>query len=54
MQVRRLLERSRAFDEIALVNVFDASGCPRVAAGRQNSDRGDSTEDLYGINLNSE
>ena len=32
MQVTRLLERSRAFDEIALVN--DASGCPRVAAGR--------------------
>ena len=32
MQVTRLLERSRAFDEIALVN--DASGCARVAAGR--------------------
>jgi release factor glutamine methyltransferase len=32
VQVRRLLERRRAFDEITLVN--DASGCPRVVAGR--------------------
>ena len=31
-QVRRLLERSRAFDEIMLVD--DVSGYPRVAAGR--------------------
>jgi release factor glutamine methyltransferase len=31
-QVRRLLERSRAFDDITLVN--DASGYPRVVAGR--------------------
>lgn len=33
-QVRRLLERSRAFDEITLIN--DVSGYPRVAAGRVN------------------
>jgi HemK-like putative methylase len=40
-QVSRLFERSRAFDEITLVN--DVSGSPRVAAGRVNLDRRHST-----------
>lgn len=51
-QVRKLLERSHAFDEITFVD--DADGCPRVATGRLHPTNAIDVPASQGIKLKSE